>query len=288
MISILKGFFKLIRVEICLFATIGLFVSGILAEDLTGFQWEFLIAFLIIFFSAAGSLAINDYFDFEIDRENQRKDRPIVLGLISRKTALYTGILFLVIVVILSIFLNLTAMIFTLISFPIFYLYSLGLKRIFPFKNLLIAGSYSATILFGSLISDSFLEPIIIYFAIMGFIIGLGSEIMFDIADIEGDKVQRVKTIPNKFGTKKAAILSIFTYFVIIVLDPLPFYVFIDSRFYFDYVFLALICIPILGYIILSISLFRNQTKENTVKLRKLIFLVMQIGTIAYLIGALV
>jgi len=288
MFRILKGFFKLIRVEICLFATIGLFVSGILAEDLTGFQWEFLIAFLIIFFSAAGSFAINDYFDFEIDRENQRKDRPIVLGLISRKTALYTGILFLVAVVILSIFLNLPAMILALTSISIIYLYSLGLKRIFLFKNLLIAGSYSATILFGSLISDSFLEPITIYFAIMGFIVGLGSEIMFDIADIKGDKVQHVKTIPNKFGTKKAAILSIFTYFVIIVLDPLPFYVFIDSRFYFDYVFLSLICIPILGYIFLSISLFKNQTKENTVKLRKLIFLVMQIGTIAYLIGALV
>ena len=65
MLSILKGFTKLIRVELCLFATIGLFVSGILAEDLTGFQWEFLIAFLIIFFAVAGSFAINDYFDFE-------------------------------------------------------------------------------------------------------------------------------------------------------------------------------------------------------------------------------
>ncbi|MCG3260438.1 MAG: hypothetical protein H7644_11860, partial [Candidatus Heimdallarchaeota archaeon] len=107
-------------------------------------------------------------------------------------------------------------------------------------------------------------------------------------ADIEGDKVQRVKTFPNKFGTKTAAILSIFTYFVIIVLDPLPFYVFIDSRFYLDYVFLALICMPILGYIFLSISLYKNQTKENILKLRKLIFLVMQIGTIAYLVGALV
>ncbi len=265
MISILKGFFKLIRVEICLFAAIGLFVSGILAEDLTGFQWDFLIAFLILFFSTAGSFAINDYFDLEIDRENQRKDRPIVLGLISRKTALFTAILLLVTVVILSTFLNLTAMIFALTSISIFYLYSLGLKRIFLFKNLLIAGSYSATILFGSLISDSFLEPITIYFAIMGFIIGLGSEIMFDIADIEGDKAQLVNTIPNKFGTQKAAILSIFIYFVIIVLDSLPFYVFFDSRFYFDYVFLALICIPILGYILLSISLFKNQTKENTV-----------------------
>ncbi len=284
----MKGFFKLIRVELCLFATIGLFVSGILAEDLTGFQWEFLIAFLIIFFSVAGSFAINDYIDFKIDGENQRKDRPIVLGLISRKTALYTAILFSIIVVILSIFLNPIAMIFALINFPIFYLYSLVLKKIILFKNLLIAYGYSATILFGSLITDSFLEPIVIYFAIMGFIIGLGSEIMFDIADIEGDKVLNVNTIPNKFGTQKAAKISILAYFVIVVLDPLPFYVFIDSRFYLDYVFLALICIPIVGYIYLSISLFKNQTKENALKLRKLIFLIMQIGTIAYLIGGLI
>ncbi|MHA1952963.1 MAG: UbiA family prenyltransferase [Candidatus Heimdallarchaeaceae archaeon] len=287
-ISSQVGSFLAIRVELCLFATIGLFVSGILAEDLTGFQWEYLIAFLIIFFAVAGSFAINDYFDFKIDKENQRKDRPIVLGLISRKVALYVAILFLVVGVILSIFLNQVAMIFALINLSIFYLYSLGLKKFIFVKNLLIAYSYSAAILFGSLISDSFLEPIIIYFAVMGFIVGLGSEIMFDIADIEGDKVLEVNTIPNKYGTKNAAIISIFAYFVIIVLDPLPFYVIIDSRFYLDYVFLALIFIPIVGYIYLSISLFRNQTKENTLKLRKLIFLIMQIGTIAYLVGALV
>ncbi|MHA1199603.1 MAG: UbiA family prenyltransferase [Candidatus Heimdallarchaeaceae archaeon] len=284
----LVGFFKLIRAPLCLFATIGLFVSGILAEDLTGFQWEYLIAFLIIFFSVAGSFAINDYFDSEIDKENQRKDRPIVLELVSRKIALITAIIFSVVVIVLSVFLNTTAIIFVLVNFPIFYLYSLGLKKIVFFKNLLIAYGYAAGILFGSLITDALLEPIIIYFATMGFIVGLGSEIMFDIADIEGDKELNVNTIPSRYGTQKAAIISIITYLVIIIMDPLPVYVLIDSRFYLDYLFLGLILIPVIGYIILSFSLFRNQSKENTLKLRRLIFVIMQIGTIAYLVGALV
>jgi len=122
----------------------------------------------------------------------------------------------------------------------------------------------------------------------MGFIIGLGSEIMFDIADVEGDTELGIKTIPNKFGLKIAAKVSVVFYIIIIILDPLPFFVLIDSRLYFDPLFLVLILIPVVSYAILSISLLKNQTKENALKLRKLIFVIMQVGVLAYLIGVLV
>ena len=75
---------------------------------------------------------------------------------------------------------------------------------------MLIAYSYLGTILFGSLVIDAILEPIILYFALMGFIIGLGSEIMFDIADAEGDKELGINTIPNKIGLKSASKTSVF------------------------------------------------------------------------------
>lgn len=283
-----KGFLKLIRIELCVFGTIGFFVSGILAGDLVGFQTEYLLGFLIIFLSEAGAFAINDYFDYEIDKNNNRRDRPLVLGLISRRTALITAIVLFLIVIILSLFLNIIATIIALISVPIFYIYSMGLKKKVLIKNLLIAYSYAVTILFGSLVSDALLEPIIVYFAIMGFIVGLGSEIMFDIADVEGDKKLGINTIPNKFGLKSAAKISVILYSIIIVMDPLPFFIFIDSRFYFDLLFLILILIPVISYVFLSISLLKNQSKENTLKLRKLIFVIMQIGTLSYLIGVLI
>ncbi len=164
----------------------------------------------------------------------------------------------------------------------------MGLKKKVLVKNLLIAYSYAVTILFGSLVSDSILEPIIVYFAIMGFIVGLGSEIMFDIADVEGDKKLGINTIPNKFGLKPAAKISVILYSIIIVMDPLPFFIFIDSRLYFDLIFLILILIPVISYVFLSISLLKNQSKENTLKLRKLIFVIMQIGTLSYLVGVLI
>ena len=284
----IKGFLKLIRIELCVFGTIGFFVSGILAGDLVGFQTEYLLGFLIIFLSEAGAFAINDYFDYEIDKNNNRRDRPLVLGLISRRTALVTAIVLFLIVIILSLFLNNIATIIALISVPIFYIYSMGLKKKVLIKNLLIAYSYVVTILFGSLVSDALLEPIIVYFAIMGFIVGLGSEIMFDIADVEGDKKLGINTIPNKFGLKTAAVISVILYSIIIVMDPLPFFIFIDSRLYFDLLFLILILIPVISYVFLSVSLLKNQSKENTLKLRKLIFVIMQIGTLTYLVGVLI
>ena len=286
--EILIGFLKLIRIELCLFGTIGFFVSGILAGDLIGFQSEYIVGFLIIFLSEAGAFAINDYIDYEIDVKNKRSDRPLVLGLISKKSALFIAIILLAINLILILFLNGIALLLALISIPVFYIYSLGLKKLVIVKNILIAYSYAGTILFGSLVTDAILEPIIIYFALMGIIVGLGSEIMFDIADVEGDKELGVNSIPNKFGVKSAAKVSVVFYFIIIIMDPLPFFVLIDSRLYLDPLFLVMILIPVISYVFLSISLLKNQTKENTLKLRKLIFVIMQVGVLSYLIGVLV
>ncbi len=282
------GFLKLIRIELCVFGTIGFFVSGILAGDLIGFQFEYIVGFLIIFVSEAGAFAINDYIDYEIDIKNNRSDRPLVLGLLSRKSALIIVIILMIFNLLLILFLNGVALFLALISIPAFYIYSLGLKKLVIVKNALIAYSYAGTILFGSLVTDAVLEPIIIYFAFMGFIVGLGSEIMFDIADIEGDKELGINSIPNKFGIKTAAKVSVVFYFIIIIMDPLPFFVLIDSRLYLDPLFLILILIPVISYVFLSISLLKNQTKENTLKLRKLIFVIMQVGVLSYLIGVLV
>lgn len=282
------GFLKLIRFSVSIFGCIGLFVSGLIAGDLKGFQFEYLIAFFIVFISGAGAFAINDYFDFEVDKINKRKDRPLVVGLVSRKIALFTAVISITIVIILSLFLNLTSMILVFISVPLFYIYSMGLKKRLIIKNLLIAFSYLSTIFLGSLITDSRLEPIIIYFGIMGFIVGLANEIMFDIADVEGDSKRMIKTITTEYGKKRAAQIAVFLYMIIVVLDPLPFVLKIDQRLHLNYLFLVLILFIVASYVILSISLLKNQSKENVLRLRTIVFLIMQGGTIIYLIGVFI
>ena len=75
-----RAFSKLIRLGTSLFSAFGVLLSGLLAGDLHGFQLEYLIAFFIVFLSAVGSFAFNDYCDFKIDKRNDRHDRPLVLG----------------------------------------------------------------------------------------------------------------------------------------------------------------------------------------------------------------
>jgi len=285
--DVFRSFYRLIRLDYSLFSGLGVFLSGLLAGDFYGFQLEYLVAFIIVFLSAVGSFAFNDYCDFKVDRRNNRSDRPLVLGLLSRKLALITGLVSFFLVIFLSLFLNLLAMTLVLFSLPLFFLYSLGLKKMLFAKNILIGYAYVATIFLGSLVSDAALELLIVYFAMMGFIIGLAFEIMLDIVDVEGDKTLRIETLAVKFGVESAAKLSIALYIVIMVLDPLPFFTMIDPRLYLDYVFLFLVCIPVISYFFVSKSLMKDQSKSRIFQLKKNVFVTMQIGSFAYLIGVL-
>ncbi len=282
-----QAFSKLIRLDNSLFGAFAVLLSGLYAGDLRGFQFEYLVAFLIVFLSAAGAFAFNDYYDFEVDKRNNRYDRPLVLGLLSRRAALMTGLVSFFLILLLSMFLNLLAISLVLISLPLFYLYSLGIKRMILAKNILIAYAYVATILFGSLVSDAILEPLIVYFATMAFIVGLAFEITLDTGDIKGDKELGIETISTRFGTETAAQLSVVLYGVIMILDPLPFFIMIDPRLYMDYVFLLLILIPVVSYFLISKSLMNDQSKKNVFQLKRRVFVTMQVGCTAYLVGVL-
>jgi len=283
----IRAFARLIRFDISLFSTFGVLLSGLLAGDLRGFQLEYLVASLVVFLSAVGSFAFNDYYDFEVDKRNDRFDRPLVLGLLSRRLALTTGLASFCLALVLSLVLNRVSMSLVFLTLPLFFLYSLGVKRMMLVKNALIAYAYVATILLGSLVSDAVLEPLIVYFAAMGFIVGLAVEIMLDIGDVEGDKELGIETLSTRFGMKKAAQVSVALYSIIMILDPLPFFVLIDQSLYLDYVFLLLILIPVVSYFVISKMLMEEPSKKDIFCLRRRVFVTMQVGCIAYLVGVL-
>ena len=120
--NVLWAFFKLVRLDYSLFGSLGVFLSGFLAADLHGFQQEYLVAFLIVLFSAVGSFAFNDYYDFEVDTKNNRLDRPLVVRSIPKKSALIVGSITFFLAVLLSLLLNSPAMSLVLVSLPLFFL----------------------------------------------------------------------------------------------------------------------------------------------------------------------
>ena len=283
-----QSFLKLIRFDYSVYSAGGVLLSGLLAGDLTRIQSEYVITFFIVFFAAISSYSLNDYFDLEIDKNNKRLDRPLVLGDLTQKTTLITGIISFLLTILLTLFLNIPAKVLIYSSLPIFFLYNMWLKKFFIFKNILIAYGYFVIIILGSIISDAYIEPLIIYFALMGFIVGFTLEIILDIRDIIGDKSGNIETFATRWGTKLSAQLVIILYGVIMILDPLPYLIEIDTRLFRDEIFLILIIIPIISYAFISKSLLTDQSINNVNRLNKRIIVTMQIGSIAYLIGILV
>lgn len=126
----------------------------------------------------------------------------------------------------------------------------------------------------GSIISDVEIEPLADYYMLMAFLVGLGYEIMIDIPDMEGDRACGISTLACCISPHVAATVSSAIYLVVFLLDPLPFFVLI---------------LPVsLMYIFISTSLLSNPSQENVLVLRSRTLTVMQIGSVAYLVGFIV
>ena len=139
----------------------------------------------------------------------------------------------------------------------------------------------------GTLLTDTVIEPLAYYLAIIGFFFSLSYEVMIDIGDVEGDRTMGVETIPVRYGQRIAAWLSILIGLGAVFADPLPFFIRIDPRLFNDKIFLILILIPIYNRIRISKMLLNDYSSENIYVLKKKLFRNLQLGGICYLIGFL-
>jgi 4-hydroxybenzoate polyprenyltransferase len=283
----LLGYIRLIRLERAISAIAGVFVTGIIVKNLTVFEWDYFVASLAVFCSAIANFTLNDYRDQEIDRVNKRQDRPLVNNVISPETALRLAILSSIVALVLALQLNPIPRYMIMLGLPISLGYNLYLKKYLAFKNLFTGLANTGVILLGSLIVDNIIEPIAYYISAIGFFFSISYEVMLDIADVEGDKAMAINTLPIRFGKKNAAYLSIIIGVGSVLANTLPFFIQVDTRLYRDYLFLALIAIPILNRLLISRDLLRDQSSENIHQLKKKTFRNLQLGGLCYLIGFL-
>ena len=282
-----RNYLRLIRLGRALSASFGVLFTGIVVGDLVEFQYIYIIACLVVFFSAVANFGLNDYSDIEADRRNYRVDRPLAQGQLKPKTALLTAIISTALALILSFLLNPVARLLIFLGLPTSLLYNLFLKRYILLKNAFIGLANVGVVLIGSLVSDLVLERLALYIAVIGFFFSLSYETMLDIADMEGDRAKGVNTIPNRFGVRNAMIFSLIFGFGAIIIDPLPFFIEIDSRLSGDYLFLSLILLPVINRLFISRSLLNDHSPENIFRLKKRIFRNLQLGCLCYLIGFL-
>ncbi|MEM2998799.1 MAG: UbiA family prenyltransferase [Thermoproteota archaeon] len=221
-----------------------------------------ILPFLGSFFITASSFAFNDYFDFEIDRIN-RPDRPIPSGIISRRTALYSSIIFALLGFSFALTTNIQAFLAFSIAFFLSVVYSIYGKAYGLLGNTIVAFCVSTAFLFGALSTTASISYVVFSFFILSFFSNLGREIVQSIHDMEGDRVKKIRSVAIVHGPLVAAVLGSACYAVTVFLGPLLFLNMFGENRAFP---IMIIIASEIGFLISIFYLLRDPSKERALK----------------------
>jgi geranylgeranylglycerol-phosphate geranylgeranyltransferase len=284
----LRAIWELTRLEHGVMIAIAILIGALIAGRGLPPADNYLFAFLTAVLLEAGTFALNDYFDLEVDQRNQRMDRPLVRGDLAPRTALLIYGVTLPAGLVAAFLVNNTCFIIAIINAIIATLYDVKLKEIKVIGNFYIAFIMAIPFVFGAT-SVSTKIPVIIYFiSLIAFLSGVAREITKDVMDFEGDAARQTRSFPLYLGKRGANTLAFVFYLTAVSLSLIPFAIHIDAAFYFDYVYLFMVLIT---DVILLYTAALSLTRLDRLHLnrsRKFSLLGIFIGLIAFLVGVFI
>ena len=285
----LKAIWDLMRLEHGIMIALAILVGSVITQQTFPPLDKFIFTFCTALFLEASTFALNDYYDIEIDRKNNRLDRPLVRGDIAPKTALVIFFALFPLGIISAYFVNLTCFFIALITAMFAIVYDVVLKKIKLLGNFFIAYVMAIPFVFGGAAviqtSEFTFHPAIFIVALIAFLAGAGREIMKDVMDYEGDRRLGVKSFPKYIGIRVSNALAALFYLVAIALSFLPFFlesygVYYQNLMYFVFIFIT-------DTMLLSTSIQLLVKKKPSLKLhRKFTLIALFIGLLGFLIGA--
>ena len=293
MVKKLKAIWELMRLEHGVMIAIAILIGSLIAARTFPAFDKFILTFFTALFLEASTFALNDYYDFEIDKKNKRIDRPLVRGDISKNTALYIFFILFPLGIVSSYFVNLTCFIIALVTALFAIFYDIVLKKIKLLGNFFIAYTMAIPFVFGAasiLTKNSFtidLSPAIFIITLIAFLTGAGREIMKDVMDFEGDKEEGVRSFPRYIGIRKSNIISAFFYIIAIALSFLPFLMIRYDVYYQNYYYLSFVIVTDIILISTSLQLIFNKQIEMRFY-RKFTLIAIFFGLIAFLVGVFI
>jgi geranylgeranylglycerol-phosphate geranylgeranyltransferase len=237
--------------------------------------------FITGFTLTAASMAINDYYDREIDAINEPK-RPIPSGLIKPKEALIFASVLTIAGFAAAFLTNISCFVIAIIAWIIFVTYTtVGKRRGLP-GNFLVSTCVATPFIYGSVAAVNTVEPNVLIFVSMVFLSNTGREITKGIVDVEGDRMQNVKTLAVLYGEKKAAITAVLFFLFAVFLSPIPWLLQTVS-----FWFLPFVALTDFGLLAFSFMLLKDFSRKNARKVKNTVLLWFLIGLLAFIVGAL-
>jgi geranylgeranylglycerol-phosphate geranylgeranyltransferase len=234
------------------------------------------LVFLVVFLISGAGNSVNDYFDIKIDSIN-RPERPIPSGRVKLSEALYLSYLLFGFGSLLAFSINQFCGFIALFNSLLLIFYAKTLKGTPLLGNLSIGYLTGSTFLFGaSVFGSEGLRALFVLFVLSALAI-TAREIVKDIEDMEGDKMEGADTLPLRIGAKKASYLAVLIGFLAVLLSPLPYLMSVLGRNYLYLVFLA-----DLGFFA---AIYQILARDNPAKSSKMFKIAMFFALLAFIAG---
>jgi|Deesub1362B_J571_1020462.scaffolds.fasta_scaffold00113_61 geranylgeranylglycerol-phosphate geranylgeranyltransferase len=281
----LKALWELYRLEHGLMYALGVVIGIVVAEGITVPFEKAIFGILTAVFLQASAFALNDYFDYEVDLMNERYDRPLVRGELSKSSALMSFAILTPIGFMFSYLISFTAFVLAFAITILGFFYDVKLKEFGILGNAYIGFTMCAPFIFGSVVAKNTITMPIVILSFMAFLSGIAREIMKGIEDVDGDSLRNVRTVARMKGEAVAGKYSSIIFMVSIALSPIPF-LFLEE-FFMDFKYLIPVIITDLMLLKISVKMLRgNFGKEDIRKYRKESLIAMTFGLIGFLAGA--
>jgi len=282
-----KALLQIIRPINCIMMGFAVIVGASLANKGIFSSQAFsslFFGFLTAFTLTGASMAINDYYDRNIDAINE-PNRPIPRGAISPKQALLYALFLTTAGFAAAYFTNISnqvaeRIIIAVLSWIISAAYATKGKQTGLLGNLMVSICVAVPFIYGSFVVGKGFEMAIMLFALMAFFSNTGREVAKGIVDVEGDKSQNIRTIAVTYGEKTAAVVASIFFILAVVLSPLPLLLNLGSPW-----FLPLVAVTDVGLIASSILLIRDYSRKNAKRIKSLVLIWLLFGLLAFIAG---
>lgn len=276
------GFVRLMRPINCVMMGFAVFVGALLANPtfLSAEWFRVVFGFLTGFMLTGASMALNDYYDRQIDAVNEPK-RPIPSGVVSVREALIFVLVFSVVGFVSAYLTSVVCLVAAIIAWLILVAYVTVGKRTGLLGNFLVSATVAIPFIYGSLVVTGLVQLNVLLFAAMAFLSNTGREVTKGIVDVKGDSAEGVKTIAVRYGERNAAVVAAVFYVSAVLLTPLPLILDLVSIW-----FVPFVLVTDVGLVASAALLLRDCSRENARRIKKLILLWFLIGLLAYIFGA--
>lgn len=269
----------MMRLPNCLMMGFAVIVGELIASQIVPAQAAF-YGFVTGFFLLAASMALNDYFDREIDAINQPK-RPIPAGVVRPSEAISFAIILASVGMLFAAYSGLWTLLIAITSMILMIAYNARIKKLGLLGNAFVSTNMAIPFIYGGFAVGSPTWSLGI-FALLAFLSSMGREIVKGIVDVSGDTAKGVKSVTATMGSAHAAKAGAASFIAAVALSTLPILLGLVSYYY-----VPLVAICDIGFLLTAYSVITNPSPHNARRNKKYVLAWMTFGFLAFVIGTL-